>query len=155
VPVGALTLALATFALPIVAEAQQGGKVYLIGELREGPALPSKPFADAMREFGWVEGQNFRIERRHADTRTQLPALAAELVRRKVDLILTGGTAATAAAKEAKTIPIVLVPNHASIRPHLTTYWYAPAARAIVKSVTHNPYLGMSTVELVEFQLQP
>src|SRR6266852_8020363 len=33
-----------------------------------------------------------------------------------------------------------------------TTYWYAPAARAIVKSVTHNPYLGMSTVELVEFQ---
>lgn len=36
-----------------------------------------------------------------------------------------------------------------------TTYWYAPAARAVVKSVTHNPYLGMSTVELVEFQLRP
>jgi hypothetical protein len=35
------------------------------------------------------------------------------------------------------------------------TYWYAPAARAIVKSVSHNPYLGKSTVELVELQLQP
>ena len=35
------------------------------------------------------------------------------------------------------------------------TYWYAPAARAVVKSVTHNPYLGPSTVELVEFQLRP
>jgi hypothetical protein len=35
------------------------------------------------------------------------------------------------------------------------TYWYAPAARAIVKSVSHNPYLGASTVELVAFQLQP
>lgn len=36
-----------------------------------------------------------------------------------------------------------------------TTYWYAPAARAIVKSERHNPYLGRSTVELVEFQLGP
>ena len=36
-----------------------------------------------------------------------------------------------------------------------TTYWYAPAARAVVKSVSHNPYLGTSTVELVELQLQP
>jgi hypothetical protein len=36
-----------------------------------------------------------------------------------------------------------------------TTYWYAPAARAIVKSVSHNPYLGTSTVELVDLQLQP
>jgi hypothetical protein len=35
------------------------------------------------------------------------------------------------------------------------TYWYAPTARAIVKSVSHNPYLGASTVELVEFQLRP
>jgi hypothetical protein len=35
------------------------------------------------------------------------------------------------------------------------TYWYAPAARAIVKSVSHNPYLGPSTVELVSVQLRP
>jgi hypothetical protein len=36
-----------------------------------------------------------------------------------------------------------------------TTYWYAPAARAIVKSVAHNPYLGRSTVELVDLELRP
>jgi hypothetical protein len=36
-----------------------------------------------------------------------------------------------------------------------TTYWYAPAARAIVKSVSHNPYIGTSTLELVDFRLQP
>lgn len=37
----------------------------------------------------------------------------------------------------------------------METYWYAPAARAIVKSVRHNPYLGTSTVELLEYRLQP
>jgi hypothetical protein len=37
----------------------------------------------------------------------------------------------------------------------VTTYWYAPAARAIVRSVSHNPYLGPINVDLVQFQLQP
>ena len=61
-----------------------------------------------MRELGWVEGKNLTIERRNADRREQLPALAAELVRLNGDLILTGGTAVTKAAKDAtKTIPIV------------------------------------------------
>src|SRR5437867_9154572 len=93
---------------PLDGAAQQTGKVYRIGELREGPAPPPKPFADAMGEFGWIEGQNFKIERRHAGRREQLPVLAAELVQLKVDLILTSGTPATRAAKEAtKTIPVV------------------------------------------------
>jgi putative ABC transport system substrate-binding protein len=90
------------------AYAQQADKVYRIGSLRHGtdPNLP--PLADAMRKLGWVEGWNFKIEIRNTDRMDQLPALAAELVRLKVDLILTGGTAATQAAKEAtKTIPIV------------------------------------------------
>jgi len=99
---------ISVFTAPLGPEAQ-AGKVYLIGELREGPpAAPSRPFADAMLGLGWVEGQNLKIERRHADRREQLPALAAELVRLKVDLILTAGTPATVAAKKAtKTIPIV------------------------------------------------
>jgi len=93
---------------PITVEGQQSGKVYRIGDLREDAAPLSKPFLDAMRELGWVEGQNFRIERRTADRRDQLRTLAAELVRLKVDIILTIGTPATRAAKEAtKTIPIV------------------------------------------------
>jgi putative ABC transport system substrate-binding protein len=98
---------LALLAAPLAAKAQHG-KVYRIGELREGPARFRKPFMDAMRELGWIEGQHFKIETRTADRQDQLPALAAELVRLKVDLILTGGTPATRAAKEAtKTIPIV------------------------------------------------
>jgi ABC-type uncharacterized transport system substrate-binding protein len=105
--IATVVLILALLATPLLAEAQLR-KVHRIGELREGPAPPSKDFADAMRELGWIEGQHFKLERRNAGRRDQLPALAAELVRLQVDLILTGGTPAARAAKEAtNTIPIV------------------------------------------------
>ena len=95
---------------PLAVEGQQAEKVYRIGDLRDYSALPSKAFLGAMRELGWVEGQNFKIETRTADRRDQLRTLAAELVRLKVDIILTIGTPATRAAKEAtKTIPIVFI----------------------------------------------
>ena len=100
----ALSLALA--ATP--AQAQQTGRTYRIGALSDGPDPASGLLSDAMRELGWIEGQNLGFERRSADTREQLPALAAELVRLKVDLIFTFGTLAALAAKDAtKTIPIV------------------------------------------------
>ncbi len=95
-------------AAPLAAEAEQGERVYRIGLLSEGEHPLSKPLADALRELGWVEGKNLKFERRSADREDQLPSLAAELVRLKVDLILTNGTRATRAAKEAtKAIPIV------------------------------------------------
>jgi ABC-type uncharacterized transport system substrate-binding protein len=108
-PIGlAVVLAVSLTLAAHAVEAQQVGKVYRIGQLREGAVLPPQPFADAMRELGWIEGQNFKIERRNTDRGDQLPALAAELVRLNVDLILTGGTPAALAAKGAtKTIPIV------------------------------------------------
>jgi putative tryptophan/tyrosine transport system substrate-binding protein len=90
--------------------AQQARKVYRVGVLREGADLRTQAFADAMREFGWIEAQNLKIERRHADTVDKLPTLASELVGLKVDVILTTGTPATRTAKEAtKTIPIVFI----------------------------------------------
>jgi putative ABC transport system substrate-binding protein len=93
-------------AAPLALEAQQPGKVYRIGSLRWDADPYLMPLADAMRELGWIEGQNFKIERRYADRDDQLPALAAELVRLKVDPF-TSGTGATQAAKEAtKTIPL-------------------------------------------------
>jgi putative ABC transport system substrate-binding protein len=94
----------------------QSSKVYRIGTLRPG-SRPSSPdwkqqwvFAHALRDLGWVEGQNIVIEDRWADGRTdQLPALAAELVRLKVDVIATRSWPAAVAAKQATTtIPIVI-----------------------------------------------
>jgi putative ABC transport system substrate-binding protein len=105
-----LAVVLALLVAPVAAQAQQAGKVYRMGVLGEGADVGAKTFADAMREFGWIEGQNLKPERRHADRQDKLPALAAELVELKVDLIYTTGTPATRAAKQAtKTIPIVFV----------------------------------------------
>ena len=78
------------------------------------PVHVSRPateaFRQGLRELGYVEGKNIVIESRYADGKLdRLPALAAELVRLKVDVIVTGGRAVTRAAKEAtSTIPIVM-----------------------------------------------
>jgi len=101
-------------AAPLGAGAQQVGKVYRIGYLNAAGPPPSATldaFKDALREFGYVEGKNLRIDYRFAEGRyDRLPDLAAELVRLKVDIIVTVPTQATAAAKNAtKTIPIVMI----------------------------------------------
>src|SRR5438093_4592639 len=102
------TLAGGILAAPLASEAQQTGKMYRIGVLRESKAPIAKPFWDTMRESGWVEDQNVRIEPRYAERADQLPALAMELARLRVDLIMTTGTFAAHAAKDAsKTIPVV------------------------------------------------
>jgi putative ABC transport system substrate-binding protein len=103
-----VTFASGILAVPLAAEPQQGERVYRIGLLSEGAHPLSKPLADALHELGWIEGKNLKFERRSADREDELPSLAAELVRLKVDLILANGTRATRAAKEAtKAIPIV------------------------------------------------
>lgn len=94
--------------------AQQTGKIYRIGILESIPAAANAPNLDGLRrglrDAGYIEGQNLAIEYRSADGRPeQFPDLAAELVRLKVDLIVTRGTPATRAAKEAtETIPMVM-----------------------------------------------
>ncbi len=96
------------------AEAQQPRKIPRIGYLEFGTAAPGTPFLEAfrqgLRDLGWVEGQNIAIEVRYAEgKRDQLPELAAELVRSKVDLIFASTTPAALAAKHATTtIPIVI-----------------------------------------------
>jgi putative ABC transport system substrate-binding protein len=92
----------------LAATAQQSAKVYRIGFLRERKLPVNDAFFDAMRKLGWIEGQNFKMDSRYADNAGQLPPLATELVQLKVDLIITNGTPATLAAKQATTtIPIV------------------------------------------------
>ena len=103
-----------TFALSgAVAQAQQPTKVPRIGYLSAPPlsasASRNEAFRQGLRELSYVEGKNIVIEWRSAEGKSdRLPALAAELVRLKVDIIVTGGGAATRAAKEATaTIPVV------------------------------------------------
>ena len=101
-------------AAPLVARAQQVGKVYRIGILEAIPAAQNAANLDALRKglrgLGYIEGRNLVIEYRSADGRAErFPDLASELVRLKVDLILTRGTPAASAAKGATgTIPVVM-----------------------------------------------
>src|SRR5215813_1899353 len=102
-------------AAPIAAEAQQKEKVARIGYLATDLAAASHTtaaFRQGLRDQGYVEGRNVVIEYRDAEGKSQrLPALAAELVVRKLDVVVTaGGTLAALAAKQAtKTIPIVFI----------------------------------------------
>ena len=98
-----------------LAEAQQAGKVYRIGYLRLGAGGPTTSsgymgFRQGMRELGYVEGQNYVLEYRAERKRERLPEIAAELVRLKVDVIITSAGPAIRAAKRAtSTIPIVML----------------------------------------------
>jgi ABC-type uncharacterized transport system substrate-binding protein len=108
------TLAGGLLAAPLAAQAQSAGKVWKLGYLDQGAAARSKPYVDGLKQglhdLGWVEGRNILIEARFAEGRTdQLPGLAAELVRLKMDVIVTSTTPAALAAKHATTtIPIVI-----------------------------------------------
>src|SRR5689334_3423656 len=101
-------------AAPLAAEAQQPTKIARIGYL--SPNLATSPhlreaFRQGLRDLGYVEGRNLVIEYRDAEGRFErIPALAAELVALKVDVIVTegGNTAVPVAAKQAtRTLPIV------------------------------------------------
>src|SRR5438034_10191377 len=104
----------AAAAWPLAARAQQVGKIYRIGILEPIPAARNAANLEALRkglrELGYVEGRNLVIEYRSADGRAErFPDLASELVRLKVDLIVTRGTPAAIAAKNATgTIPVVM-----------------------------------------------
>jgi len=102
------------FAVAIIAEAQQQGKVAKIGWLAVRPASASSVIESFQREFGklgYVDGKNIVFEYRYAEGKLdRLPALADELVRLKVDVLITPNTPAAVAAKNAtKTIPIVFI----------------------------------------------
>jgi putative ABC transport system substrate-binding protein len=104
----------ALLAMPLGAEAQQAGKVYQVGFVSLG-THPTRQgmwakLMDAMRELGYAEGQNLIVRRALAEGNPErLPALVAELVQAKVNVIVTTSTPETLAAKRASaTMPIVM-----------------------------------------------
>ena len=109
-----LLIILGLAAAPLAAEAQPTGKVYRIGMLEtRSTALNAaniEAFRHGLLELGYKEGQNLEIVYRSSDGHDErFPGLASELVRLKVDLILTRGTPAALAAKSAtRTIPVVM-----------------------------------------------
>ena len=109
------TLVLGILLAPLVADAQPAGKVPRIGLLGVSPESPTgravlDAFRQGLRDLGYVEGRSVVIEYRWAEEVDRLPALAAELVRLNVDVLVAGGTPASLAAKHATaTIPIVSV----------------------------------------------
>jgi len=105
---------LAVIAAPLGIDAAQSDRIYRIGMLERTSAATNATNIDAfrqgMREHGYVEGDRFLLEYRSADGRDdRFPALANELVRSKVDLIVTRGTPAALAAKNTTTtIPVII-----------------------------------------------
>ena len=112
--VPSILIAAILLAVAVIAEAQQPGKIprigYLTGTSLSGMANRIEPFRQGLRDLGYAEGKNIVIEWRGADgNRDRQRALATELVRLKVDVIVTAGPGGTVAAKEAtSTIPIVM-----------------------------------------------
>jgi putative ABC transport system substrate-binding protein len=95
---------------PLAARAQKSDQMRRIGILAAAPANPIDSFRQRLRELGWSEGQNVEFTYLWAEgDDTRYPALAAELIALKVDVIFTWGSQAALAAKDAtKTIPIVM-----------------------------------------------
>ncbi len=120
------TLAGGLLTAPFAAEAQQAAKVprigFLVGNLAPNPHL-REAFPQGLRDLGYVEGRNVVIEYRDAEGKLErLPALAAELVALKVDVILAPGTLHALAVKQAtKTIPIVFIGAADPVRSGLVT----------------------------------
>jgi putative tryptophan/tyrosine transport system substrate-binding protein len=113
-----ICLLLTVFLPTVSAEAQQQNKIARIGFLAinsvSSSATSVEAFRLGLRQLGYIEGQNIIIEWQYADGRSdRLPDLAAELVRIKVDVIVTSATSPTEAAKKAtNTIPIVIASHN-------------------------------------------
>jgi putative tryptophan/tyrosine transport system substrate-binding protein len=103
-----ITLLGGAAAWPLAARAQQA--LHVVGVLASQPLPPYQRLVRKLREYGYVEGENLRLQSRFAEGRDdRFPDLATELVKLPVDVIVTWGTQAALAAKQAtSTVPIVM-----------------------------------------------
>jgi len=141
-------------AAPLAAEAQQAAKVPRIGWLQANQALGSwaqEAFLQGLRDLGYVQGRNVVIEYRDAEGKLErLPALAAELVALRVDVILAGGAAQAVAATQAtKTIPIVFTGVGDPVASGLVTTLARPGGNATGLSLLGSPEVVGKRLELL------
>jgi putative ABC transport system substrate-binding protein len=151
-----VTLVFALIAVPLAADAQQpADKVHRIGFLGSatsaGYARQLEALRQGLRDLGYVEGKNFVIDYRWAEGKyDRLPELAAELVRLKVDLIVTHGTPGSRAAKQAtSTIPIVMAVSGDAVATGLVQSIARPGEN-ITGATFFYPELNAKRLELVK-----
>jgi len=144
-----VTLALGLLLTPLCAEAQQPANIPRIGTIEY--AASWEPFLQGLRSLGYVEGQNIAIERRSAaGAPDRLANVAAELVRLKVDVLVTLGTPATRAAKQAtQTIPIVMIAVGDPQRTGLVDSFARPGGNITGLTIL-GPELGAKRLQLLK-----
>src|SRR5215470_14557021 len=141
-------------ALSVSAEAQQPKKIPRIGYIaaRSGPEANEKAFLEGLQALGYFEGQTIVIEWRYAQQKLdRLPELASELVRLKVDLIVTSGGYPTvqAAQKATTTIPIVMANVNDAVELGLVASLAHPGGNTTgISSLT--PELSGKLIELAK-----
>ena len=142
-------------ALCSAVNAQQPGKIFRIGFLDGSTASGMAVLIDAFRQelsnLGWTEGKNFTIEYRFAEGKNdRLPALAADLVRLKVDLmVVTGGPVPLAAKKATTTIPIVMASGGDPVGAGLVASLARPGGN-ITGLSSLNPELNTKRLEILK-----
>ena len=148
-----LAMALACGLLAARLEAQPAARVYTIGVLSAAGPSPTYGaiFANALRDSGYQQGRNLVLESRHTAGKVeQLPDLAADLVRRKVDLILAfGASESIAAAKATATIPIVFM-SPTPVELGLVRSLAHPGGNVTGVSVTTGPAVIGKLLELLK-----
>lgn len=144
----------ALLATPVASFAQQPARLVRIGVLAVPSAANYASRTDALRaglrDFGYVEGKNTHIEFRSAEGKfDRLPELAAELVREKVDVIVTAGTPAIRAAKQATaTVPIVIAAVGDAVAGGLVASLSRPGGN-ITGSTYFAPELAAKQLQLI------
>jgi putative ABC transport system substrate-binding protein len=146
-----VTLAMSLLVAPLTAETQPGARVPRIGYIGDTPGPYVEAFRQGLRERGYIEGATIAIEYRWAEGRhDRLPDLVAELVQRKVDVLVPVGTQPSRAAKQAtSTIPIVMAQVGDPVGSGLVTNLARPGGNITGVSVIGTD-IGVKQLELLK-----
>jgi putative ABC transport system substrate-binding protein len=147
-----LILSLGLLAAPPAADAQQPGKMPRIGLIRPGspPDPHVEAFLQGLRDLGYVEGRTIAIEHRWAEAKPErIPAFTEELVRLKVDVIVTGTVGGQTAKRVTSTIPVVIPTMPDPVGEGLVASLARPGGNITGLSLV-SPELSMKRLELLK-----